>query len=85
MIKKVKEYFSSLWDKKILVKAIIYRILAFSVVFGISLLLTGKYDTSFLIGFLSLLVKFILYYVYELVWKKINFKKIIGDLEDKEI
>ena len=59
-------------NKKILVKSIIYRILAFMFMFGLCLILTEEMYISIIAGIAEMIFKFLLYYLYEVVWKKVS-------------
>jgi uncharacterized membrane protein len=79
VLKTIKNFFvilwSKIWNKRIILKAIIYRVVAFFVVFSISMIITGKYEVAFFIGLLEFVAKIIVYYIYELVWKKSGIKE----------
>ena len=64
------------FDRKLLIKAIIYRIFASVFIFSISFLLTRKMSISFFIAIVEFISKIMLYYVFELIWKKIDWNKI---------
>ena len=59
-----------LLDKKLFLKAVIYRICAFCVIFLLSLFITGNGIIAGAISILELISKLVLYYLYELAWKK---------------
>ena len=53
-----------------IIKTITYRILATSVTFGIGLISTGSFKVASAIGFSDLVLKPILYFIHERLWKK---------------
>jgi uncharacterized membrane protein len=55
---------------KDIIKTITYRILGTSVTFGIGFILTGSFKIASTIGFSDLVVKPIVYFIYERLWKK---------------
>ena len=63
-------------NKKLLIKSIIYRILAFIFMFILCMILTKEIYISIIAGIIEFTFKIILYYLYEIGWKKVT--KIIG-------
>lgn len=57
---------------RILIKSILYRLIAFSLTFITSYYFTGNYKKSFGIGIIVELSQTIVYYLYEQVWNNIN-------------
>jgi uncharacterized membrane protein len=60
--------------KKLLIKAIIYRILSYFIALGITYLFTQNFEISLLMTIVINSVKTIYYYSYDLLWKKITKK-----------
>ncbi len=61
-----------LLNKKLLLKSILYRTSATFVIFMISFIITKEITISIAIGISEFIAKILLYYLYELVWKKIS-------------
>lgn len=64
-----------LLNKQLFLKAVGYRICAFFVVFVLSLFITGSGWVAGAISVLELLSKLLLYYLYEIAWKKLKGEK----------
>lgn len=60
---------SNKWLFKDILKTITYRILGTSVTFGIGYLLTGNVNVSVALGFSDLVVKPLVYFMHERVWR----------------
>lgn len=58
-------------NKKLIIKTIIYRVLAFIFMFVLCMMLTKEMYISVIAGIAEFVFKMILYYVYEIGWKKI--------------
>lgn len=58
-------------NKEFLMKSIIYRIIAFILMYIAGYIFTQKVSTSFLIAISEFIIKIICYYFYEVLWKKI--------------
>jgi len=61
--------------KRTLVKGILYRILGTSLTFSVSYSITGSLPKSTSITFILLILKFLVYLVYERIWIKIKWGK----------
>jgi uncharacterized membrane protein len=55
---------------KDIIKTITYRILGTSVTFGIGFISTGSFKIASAIGFSDLVIKPIVYFIHERLWKK---------------
>ncbi len=62
-------------NKKLFIKAVIYRVLAFVFIFLLCLILTKKIHISIIAGVVEFIFKILLYYVYEIFWKTFIIKK----------
>ncbi len=62
-------------NKKLFIKAVIYRVLAFIFIFLLCLILTKKIHISIIAGVVEFIFKILLYYVYEIFWKTFTIKK----------
>jgi len=62
-------------NKKLFIKAVIYRVLAFVFIFLLCLILTKKIHISIIAGVVEFIFKILLYYVYEIFWKTFTNKK----------
>lgn len=62
-------------NKKLFIKAIVYRVLAFIFIFLLCLILTKKIHISIIAGVVEFIFKILLYYVYEIFWKTFTIKK----------
>lgn len=61
-----------MFDKKILVKSILYRTLASIFIAGASFVITEKIEISILMGICDFIGKLIIYYIYEIVYLKLK-------------
>lgn len=61
-----------LFNKTLFFKAIGYRVCAFFVVFMLSFFVTGNGIIAGTISVLELVSKLLIYYLYEIAWKKIS-------------
>ena len=59
--------------KRLLIKIIIWRIIALIMTICIAFIETGNFRSSGLIGIINLIVKMLLLYMYELSWLKISY------------
>jgi uncharacterized membrane protein len=59
-------------NKELILKSVIYRILAFIAMYFISLIFTKKMSISLMITIAELIIKAIAYYSYEHLWKWIK-------------
>lgn len=59
-------------NKKLIIKAVIYRILAFVFMFFLCLILTKKIYISVIAAVIEFIAKTVMYYLYEIGWKKLN-------------
>ena len=59
-------------DKKLIVKAVIYRLMAFVAIAVVGYIFTGRYEISLLIALVDLLIKTGCYYFYDVLWRKIE-------------
>ena len=58
-------------DKNLIIKAIIYRVLAFGGMMIIGYVFTGRIEISLAIAISELVLKSVAYYFYDIFWKKI--------------
>ena len=58
------------------VKALSWRLIATTVTFTITLLLTGAIETAITVGLLDTIIKLSAYYGHERMWMKLNFGKL---------
>lgn len=60
---------------RLLLKSISYRLFGSLATAIIAFLVTGSIETGLAIGLLDTILKIILYYIHELIWERIDYKK----------
>lgn len=78
---ELKKLFNGILNTRLIIKSILYRLLALFIIFTISFLFTKNALIASVISIIELVTKLILYYLYEILWKntieKIEAKNVI--------
>ena len=68
----LQQTFVKLWDAKLFLKAILYRFFSVIVTFFITYIVTGSVTISVSVSILDFIGKTLLYFVFDILWKKFN-------------